>query len=146
MCETRISRREFVAGGVALAGLGLSLGSTTGLVVAAQERAADYMLHIKNAAIEIAPKRIISAITYNGQSPGPLLRFREGRATTEAVFNDNPSSIGNPAISGPIGLGFRVPMLVISPFSRGGFVAPIFLITLRFCDFWRRASVRKCPI
>jgi phospholipase C len=26
-------------------------------------------------------------------------------------------------IAGPIGLGFRVPMLVISPFSRGGFVA-----------------------
>ncbi len=25
-------------------------------------------------------------------------------------------------IRGPIGLGFRVPMLVISPFSRGGFV------------------------
>jgi phospholipase C len=26
-------------------------------------------------------------------------------------------------IAGPIGLGFRVPMLVVSPFSRGGFVA-----------------------
>jgi phospholipase C len=26
------------------------------------------------------------------------------------------------AISGPIGLGFRVPMLVVSPFSRGGYV------------------------
>ena len=33
------------------------------------------------------------------------------------------SSIGSPAISGPIGLGFRVPMLIISPFSRGGFVS-----------------------
>jgi phospholipase C len=31
--------------------------------------------------------------------------------------------MGNPPISGPIGLGFRVPMLVISPFSRGGFVS-----------------------
>ncbi|HEV2444814.1 MAG TPA: alkaline phosphatase family protein, partial [Candidatus Sulfopaludibacter sp.] len=30
---------------------------------------------------------------------------------------------GNPPISGPIGLGFRVPMMVISPFSRGGFIA-----------------------
>jgi phospholipase C len=27
-------------------------------------------------------------------------------------------------IRGPIGLGFRVPMLVVSPFSRGGFVCP----------------------
>jgi phospholipase C len=35
----------------------------------------------------------------------------------------DPTVAGNPAISGPIGLGFRVPMLVISPFSRGGFVS-----------------------
>ena len=27
-------------------------------------------------------------------------------------------------ITGPIGLGFRVPLLVVSPFSRGGFVCP----------------------
>ncbi|MCW3070007.1 MAG: phospholipase [Solirubrobacterales bacterium] len=32
-----------------------------------------------------------------------------------------PEALG---IRGPIGLGFRVPMLVISPFSRGGFVCP----------------------
>jgi phospholipase C len=32
-----------------------------------------------------------------------------------------PSDAGG--IRGPIGLGFRVPMLVISPFSRGGYVA-----------------------
>jgi phospholipase C len=35
----------------------------------------------------------------------------------------DPTAIGNPAILGPIGLGFRVPMLIISPFSRGGFVS-----------------------
>jgi phospholipase C len=35
----------------------------------------------------------------------------------------DPTVIGNPPISGPIGLGFRVPMLIISPFSRGGFVS-----------------------
>lgn len=35
----------------------------------------------------------------------------------------DPTVVGNPPISGPIGLGFRVPMLVISPFSRGGFVS-----------------------
>lgn len=33
------------------------------------------------------------------------------------------SSAGSPAIEGPIGLGFRVPMLIISPFSRGGFIS-----------------------
>jgi phospholipase C len=26
-------------------------------------------------------------------------------------------------VTGPIGLGFRVPMLILSPFSRGGFVS-----------------------
>src|SRR5712664_3729636 len=35
----------------------------------------------------------------------------------------DPTVVGNPPILGPIGLGFRVPMLVISPFSRGGFVS-----------------------
>ena len=57
--------------------------------------------------------------------------------------------------SGPIGLGFRVPMLIISPFSRGGFVSSdVFDHTsvLRFLETrfgaevpnlsaWRRAAV-----
>ena len=33
------------------------------------------------------------------------------------------TALGNPPLTGPIGLGFRVPTLVISPFSRGGFVS-----------------------
>ena len=37
------------------------------------------------------------------------------------TVNPLPSAAGG--IAGPIGLGFRVPMLVISPFSRGGFVS-----------------------
>ena len=35
----------------------------------------------------------------------------------------DPTVIGSPPITGPIGLGFRVPLLIISPFSRGGFVS-----------------------
>ncbi len=50
--------------------------------------AADYTLHIRTAPIEIAPKRIISATTYNGQFPGPLLRFKEGQQVTIDVYND----------------------------------------------------------
>ncbi|MGA8044197.1 MAG: alkaline phosphatase family protein, partial [Terracidiphilus sp.] len=67
----------------------------------------------------------------------------------------DPTVEGNPAITGPIGLGFRVPMLVISPFSRGGFVSSdLFDHTsvLRFLErrfgaevpnlsAWRRATV-----
>jgi phospholipase C len=41
--------------------------------------------------------------------------------TAPAVVD--PTVIGSPPISGPIGLGFRVPMLILSPFSRGGFVS-----------------------
>jgi FtsP/CotA-like multicopper oxidase with cupredoxin domain len=38
--------------------------------------------------VEIAPNRIISAATYNGQFPGPLLRFKEGQRVTVDVYND----------------------------------------------------------
>ncbi len=50
--------------------------------------AADYTLHIKASPVEIAKKRIVSMTTYNGQFPGPLLRFKEGREATVDIFND----------------------------------------------------------
>jgi phospholipase C len=67
----------------------------------------------------------------------------------------DPTVIGSPAITGPIGLGFRVPTLIVSPFSRGGFVSSdLFDHTsvLRFLETrfgaevpnlsaWRRATV-----
>lgn len=50
--------------------------------------APDYILHIAATPVEIAPKRIVSTITYNGQFPGPLLRFKEGRPVTVEIHND----------------------------------------------------------
>jgi phospholipase C len=58
-------------------------------------------------------------------------------------------------VAGPIGLGFRVPMLIVSPFSRGGFVCSdtfdhtsvLRLLETRFgaevpnLSAWRRAAV-----
>jgi FtsP/CotA-like multicopper oxidase with cupredoxin domain len=92
MGTTAIPRREFVAGTTALAGLGLTCVSAArsvfGSVLSPQDQAVDYALRIKTSAIEIAPKRIISAITYNGQFPGPLLRFKEGREVTVDIYND----------------------------------------------------------
>jgi FtsP/CotA-like multicopper oxidase with cupredoxin domain len=57
--------------------------------------AADYTLHIKNSPIEIARKRILSATTYNGQFPGPLLRFKEGQQVTVDIINhtDTPEQL-----------------------------------------------------
>lgn len=54
-----------------------------------------YILRIAAAPIEIAPKHIVSAITYNGQFPGPLLRFKEGQSVTVDVHNDtdNPEQL-----------------------------------------------------
>ncbi len=49
---------------------------------------ADYTLRIGASPVEIAPKRILSTITYNGQFPGPLLRFKEGQQVIVDVHND----------------------------------------------------------
>ncbi len=57
-------------------------------VAAGDSGSADYTLHIKTSPFEIAPNRIISATTYNGQFPGPLLRFKEGKQVTVDVYND----------------------------------------------------------
>ena len=50
--------------------------------------AAEYTIRIQASPIEIAPKVILSTITYNGQFPGPLIRFHEGRQTTVDIYND----------------------------------------------------------
>lgn len=51
-------------------------------------RRADYTLKIATVRVELAPDRIVSATTYNGQFPGPLLRFKEGQQVIVDVFND----------------------------------------------------------
>ena len=48
----------------------------------------DYVLRIAASAVEIAPKHIVSTITYCGQFPGPLLRFKEGQPVAVEVHND----------------------------------------------------------
>lgn len=54
----------------------------------AEESPADYTIHIRVSPIEIAANRIISTTTYNGQFPGPLLRFKEGQAVTVDIINE----------------------------------------------------------
>jgi FtsP/CotA-like multicopper oxidase with cupredoxin domain len=80
------SRRHF------LRTTGLAAGalffSPRDLFAAQAEATPDYTLRIKAAPIEIARDRILSTITYNGQFPGPLLRFKEGRAVTIDILND----------------------------------------------------------
>jgi FtsP/CotA-like multicopper oxidase with cupredoxin domain len=88
-----VSRRRFLTGtgalaGVELAGASLQFPFSVVSMGSQDQTRADYTLHIKTAPIEIAPKRILSAITYNEQFPGPLLRFKEGRQVTVDIYND----------------------------------------------------------
>ncbi len=53
-----------------------------------ESSSADHTLRIKVSPIEIAPNRIISTTTYNGQFPGPLIRLKEGREVKVNIFND----------------------------------------------------------
>jgi phospholipase C len=77
-----------------------------------------------------------------------------GEYLTAAPVPD-PSLGGTPLVTGPIGMGFRVPMIIVSPFTRGGLVSSdVFDHTslLRFLETrfgaevpnlsaWRRSAV-----
>src|ERR1700735_2972086 len=49
---------------------------------------ADFTLRIAPVTVELTPTRIISTIGYNGTSPGPVLRMKEGKQVTVDVIND----------------------------------------------------------
>ena len=55
---------------------------------ASESKSADYTVRIKVSPVEIAPNRIISVTTYNGQFPGPLIRLKEGQPVTVDILND----------------------------------------------------------
>jgi FtsP/CotA-like multicopper oxidase with cupredoxin domain len=48
----------------------------------------DYTLRIANGLVELSPEHIVSTTLYNGQFPGPLLRFKEGERATVDIQND----------------------------------------------------------
>ena len=93
------SRRQFLkATGLAAGALllpsgaaAMESGDTTGSVSRAlsdESGAADYTIRIAVTPIELAPDRIISTVTYNGQFPGPLLRFKERQPVTIDIINN----------------------------------------------------------
>ena len=90
MRDARVSRREFLKVAGMVAGTGLI--SQSKILAAAKpqtgESKADYTLRIASSPIEIGHKQIVSGITYNGQFPGPLLRFKEGQPVTIEIHNE----------------------------------------------------------
>ena len=93
------SRRDFVqAAGTLAAGACVSGMSGCREPVRSNPKTnvpADYTLTIAVTPVELAPDRIISTTTYNGQFPGPLLRFQEGRQVTVDINNqtDTPEQL-----------------------------------------------------
>jgi FtsP/CotA-like multicopper oxidase with cupredoxin domain len=51
------------------------------------EKAA-YTVRIGTALVELAPDHIVSTTAYNGQFPGPLLRFKEGERVVVDIHNE----------------------------------------------------------
>ena len=49
---------------------------------------ADYTIRIGTGLVEVADQQIISTTTYNGQFPGPLLTFKEGKRAIVDIHND----------------------------------------------------------
>jgi FtsP/CotA-like multicopper oxidase with cupredoxin domain len=89
------TRREFLRTSAIATGVCyLAPGSLASAMIPSPSQGngpADYTLRIQASAVEIAPKRIVSAVTYNGLFPGPLLRFKEGQPVTVDIFNDTDS-------------------------------------------------------
>ena len=84
-------RRLLQAGGLAALSAALPnlvQAQSSGSPSPPPQGAADQTIRIGNGLVELAPDRIISTTTYNGQFPGPLLRFKEGQQVVVDIHND----------------------------------------------------------
>ncbi len=84
---TSIHRRDALSLLGAAAASGLT--SRTGLLAAQDARKADIVLTIGPVSVELAPKRVVKTVGYNGSAPGPLLRVQEGREIVIDVRNQS---------------------------------------------------------
>ena len=88
-----MNRRRFLAGSSLTAvGLGLRSGGWPDLGAllgqGGSRRAADLTLRIAPVTIELAPGHVVRTVGYNGTSPGPLVRVREGTEFAVDVTNE----------------------------------------------------------
>jgi FtsP/CotA-like multicopper oxidase with cupredoxin domain len=70
-------------------------GATPDQSAAPATAGSDITLRIAPVTVELAPDRILSTIGYNGTSPGPVLRMKEGKPVTVNVINstDTPEFV-----------------------------------------------------
>ncbi len=90
------SRRRFLKGAAITTGAALlsraagfsQTPTSTPASGISEPGSAEYTLRIRVSPVEIAPNRIISTTTYNGQFPGPLIRLKEDQPVTVDILND----------------------------------------------------------
>ncbi|WP_206064271.1 multicopper oxidase domain-containing protein [Oleiagrimonas sp. C23AA] len=91
-----IDRRDFLklSGMTALASSLPSMGYAADrqALAVTPDAKADAALTIGTGLVEVASGRIISTTTYNGQFPGPLLRFKAGQKVIVDIRNDTDTS------------------------------------------------------
>jgi FtsP/CotA-like multicopper oxidase with cupredoxin domain len=89
-----VDRRDFfrLSSLALFAGAGLATETTAGCARTPSSTPPggkpDHTVRIGAGTVELAPNRVVSTTLYNGQFPGPLLRFREGQTTWVDIYND----------------------------------------------------------
>ena len=86
-----MNRREFIqygCAGVASARAAWVRGAQMPPESMPQAAGADFTIRISPVIVQLDPNRAISTIGYNGASPGPVLRMREGKPLTVDVVNE----------------------------------------------------------
>jgi FtsP/CotA-like multicopper oxidase with cupredoxin domain len=84
-----LPRREFLMlSGLAAMTPGLGVFSPARAQSPSTAPQADYTLRIAPGSVELSPGHVVSTTLYNGQFPGPLLRFTEGKRAIVDIFND----------------------------------------------------------
>ena len=92
-------RREFLTGSglavAAAAGVGSAATACSGPSrPSPPDGKPDYTVHIGTGLVELAPDRVVSTTTYNGQFPGPLMRFKRG-SNHLSTFITTPTRLNN---------------------------------------------------
>jgi FtsP/CotA-like multicopper oxidase with cupredoxin domain len=82
-----IQRRSLLKYAV-LAPLASTLASTARGAESTSDAKADYTLRIEHGNVELAPGHVVATTLYNGQFPGPMLRFTEGKRAIIDIYND----------------------------------------------------------
>ena len=90
MGEANKTRRDFLSSMALGAGLVASGCNRSGAPnsVEPQSGSADVTLRIGPVLVDIAKDHTISTVGYNGASPGPLIRLKEGVPVTVDLFNE----------------------------------------------------------